>query len=121
MRTSQSLRIEVKKEGNTVKLQLFGRPFFNTVETGRKPTPNKKPSREFIENLKPWAAARGIPESKVWAIATVINRRGTNLWLDGGRDDIKGPAIDNFINSVSLAALDNLATEFQIKIRDMKW
>lgn len=120
-RTSQSLRIEVKKEGTTIKLQLFGRPFFNTVETGRRPTPGKKPSREFIENLKPWAAARGIDESAVWAIATVINRRGTNLWLDGGREDIIGPAVDNFVNDVSLALLDNAATEFQIKIREMKW
>ena len=75
LRTSQSLRIEVTQEGANIRLKLFGRPFFNTVETGRKATPGKKPSREFIENLKPWAEARGIDESAVWAIATKINQK----------------------------------------------
>src|SRR3990170_8440844 len=93
LKTSQSLRVETKQEGTKVKMQLIGRQFFTSVDDGRKPTPGKKPSRAFIENLKPWAEARGIPESAVWAIATVINRRGTNLWLAGGRDDIIPPAV----------------------------
>lgn len=120
-RTSQSLRIEVKKEGTKIKLQLFGRAFFTSVDDGRRPTPGKKPSREFIENLKPWAASRGIDESAVWAIATSINQKGTNLWKDGGRETVVPPAVDDFVNDVSLALLDNAATEFQIKIRQMKW
>lgn len=120
-RTSHSLRIEVSKEGSKVKMVLFGRPFFTSVEDGRRPTPGKKPSREFIENLKPWAAARGIDESAVWAIATKINKSGTNLWKDGGRDDIIGPAVDEFVNNVSQAALEAEAENFQLKIRQMKW
>jgi len=121
LKTSQSLRIEVSQEGSNVRLKLFGRPFFNTVETGRKPTPSKKPSREFIENLKPWAAARGIDEKAVWAIATKINQKGTNLFMAGGREDIVEPAVDTFVNSVSQGLLDTAADNFQIKIREMEW
>jgi hypothetical protein len=90
-----------------------------TVETGRKATPNKKPSREFIENLKPWAEARGIPEGAVWAIATKINKLGTNLFRAGGREDIVEPPVDNFINNVGQALLDSKADELVMKIREI--
>jgi hypothetical protein len=121
LKTSQSLRIEVTQSGDKIKLTLFGRAFFTSVEDGRKPTPGKKPSREFIENLKPWADARGIPQSAVWAIATSINKKGTNLWRSGGREDILEPAVDEFVSNVSQAALDNEADNFQLKLKQMKW
>jgi len=117
-KTSQSLRFEISQEGTKTRLKLFGRPFFMTVETGRKATPNKKPSREFIENLKPWAEARGIPEGAVWAIATKINKLGTNLWRAGGREDIVEPPVDNFINNVGQALLDSKADDLVMKIKD---
>ena len=117
-KTSQSLRFEISQEGTKTRLKLFGRPFFMTVETGRKATPNKKPSREFIENLKPWAEARGIPEGAVWAIATKINKLGTNLFRAGGREDIVEPPVDTFINNVSQQLLDSKADELVMKIRD---
>jgi hypothetical protein len=118
-KTSQSLRFEISQEWTKTRLKLFGRPFFMTVETGRKATPNKKPSREFIENLKPWAEARGIPEGAVWAIATKINKLGTNLWRAGGREDIVEPPVDNFINNVGQALLDSKADELVFKIREI--
>jgi hypothetical protein len=43
--TSHSLSIETKEEGTKIKMTLLGRPFFMTVQTGRRPTPGKKPSR----------------------------------------------------------------------------
>lgn len=118
LKTSRSLRFEITTEGTKTRLKLFGRPFFNTVSTGRKPTPNQKPSREFIENLKPWAAARGIDQGAVWAIATKINKLGTNLWREGGRTDIVEPAVDDFINNIGQALLDSKADELVFKIRD---
>lgn len=118
LKTSQSLRFETSTEGTKTKLKLFGRPFFNTVETGRKATPGKKPSREFIENLRPWAEARGIPQEAVWAIATKINKLGTNLFRAGGREDIIQPAVDDFVNNVSQELLDLKADELVFKIRD---
>lgn len=120
-RTSDSLRIEVSQEGTKVKMQLLGKEFFNVVRTGRKPTPGKKPSREMIANLSVWAEARGIDQSAVWAIATKIQASGTQLWREGGRTDIVEPAVDEFVNDVSTAILEQAATEFQIKIREMEW
>ena len=121
LQTSQSLRIEVSTEGAKIKLKLFGRPFFNTVETGRKPTPGKKPSRDMIRNISIWAEARGIDERAVWAIANKIQASGTKLWQEGGRTDIIEPALDTFINNVSQKLLDSAADDFQIKIREMEW
>lgn len=120
-KTSQSLRIELKQEGTKFKLQLFGRPFFMTVETGRQPTPDKKPSREMISNLTEWVNARGLDESAVWAIATKIQQRGTRLWFEGGRDDIVQPAVDTFVNDVSQAALEAEADNFILKVRSLEW
>lgn len=119
--TSHSLRIEVKQEGTKFKLQLFGRAFFMTVQTGRRPTPDKKPSREMIERITDWVEARNIDVSAVWGIATNIQKKGTKLWQSGGRTDIVDPAIDDFVNNVSEHILDNAADEFVLKVRAMKW
>lgn len=118
-RTSQSLRFEISTEGAKTRLKLFGRPFFNTVSTGRKPTPGRKPSREFIENLKPWAEARGIDEGAVWAIATKINNLGTNLFRAGGRTDIVEPAVEKFIYDVSSQWLDEKMDQIILKAREI--
>lgn len=118
LKTSQSLRQEITENSETINFKLYGRAFFMTVETGRRPTPDKKPSREMIENLRPWAASRGIDESKVWAIATKIQKQGTALWQAGGRDDIVEPPVDTFVNDLGWAMLDQLATDFQIKVRE---
>jgi hypothetical protein len=118
LRTSQSLRIEVKEQGPGVKMQLFGRPFFMSIYTGRKPTPDKKPSREMIANIGIWAAARGMNEKAVWGIATKIQKKGTQLWRDGGRIDDYERIVDTFINDVSTAVLDKEADNFILKVKD---
>jgi hypothetical protein len=117
-KTSQSLRFELKQEGVKYKMQLFGRPFFMTVQTGRKPTPDKKPSREMISNLIPWMEARGMDSSKVWGVATRIQQRGTRLWFEGGREDIVDPAVDEFINGVSQDILKLESDNFVLKVKD---
>lgn len=121
LKTANSLRIETKQEGTKVKMTLYGRPFFNTVRTGRRPTPDKKPSRDMIANIAEWVSARGLPESAVWAIATKIQQSGTQLWREGGREDIVEPAIDDFVNNVAQDLLDAKADELVLKIREMKW
>lgn len=121
LKTANSLRIEVKQEGTKVIMTAFGRPFFNTIRTGRKPTPDKKPSRDMISNIAEWVAARGIDESAVWAIATSIQKKGTALWREGGRTDIIEPATDDLINSTAQDLLDAKADEMILKIREMKW
>lgn len=118
--TSHSLRIEVNQSGNNFKLQLFGRAFFMTVETGRKPTPNKKPGRAMIERITRWVEARDIDIDAVWAIATNIQKKGTKLWQDGGRTDIVQPAIDDFINNTSNDLMDAVADEFINEWKSLK-
>lgn len=119
--TSHSLRIQITQEGTKYKMQMFGRPFFMTVQTGRRPTPDKKPSREMVDNIKKWIDARGIDESAAWAIATKINQQGTALFRAGGRTDIVDPAVDEFVNDIGQNLLDAEADNFQIKIRGMQW
>lgn len=119
--TANSLTQEITKEGTKFKYQLTGRPFFMTVQTGRKPTPDKKPSRAMINNITRWVNTRGMDASSAWAIATKIQQEGTKLWQSGGRTDIIDPAADEFINNVTEAILENEAEEFKIKINEFKW
>ena len=120
-KTANSLRIETVQQGPKVRMTLYGRAFFNTVRTGRKPTPDKKPSRDMISNIAEWVEARGIDEKAVWAIATSIQKKGTKLWQEGGREDIVEPAIDDFVNNVAQDLLDAKSEELILKIREMKW
>lgn len=120
-KTSHSLRIQINQEGTKYKMQLFGRPFFNTVSTGRRPTPDRKPSREMISNITEWVNARGMDESAVWAIATNIQKKGTALWRAGGREDIVEPAVDEFVNDVGENLLEAEADNFILKIKELEW
>lgn len=119
--TANSLSQEITQEGTKFKYQLTGRPFFMTIQTGRRPTPDKKPSRQMISNISRWVNALGIDASAVWGIATKINQEGTKLWQAGGRTDIVDPAADDFINKTTEAILENEAEEFKIKINEFKW
>lgn len=76
-KTSSSLRFDVSQQGAKTTLKIFGRPYIATVETGRKATPGVKPSRQFVENIKEWTKARGIPVGASYAIARSINEKGT--------------------------------------------
>lgn len=118
--TANSLQSDIKQEGTKFTYRLLGRPFFMTVQTGRRPTPDKKPSREMIDNISRWVDARGMDASAVWGIATNIQKKGTKLWQEGGRRDIVDPAMDDFINNATEEILENEAEEFKIKIEDFK-
>lgn len=119
--TARSLKFSIEQNGSVTRFVLTGRPFFNVVQTGRRPTPDKKPSREMITRITAWVKAKNIDLSAVWGIATKIQQEGTKLWQEGGRTDIINPAVDEFINSAARDILANEAEEFKIKIRDMKW
>lgn len=119
--SGNSLKIKVTQEGTKFRAQLMGRPYFMTVQTGRKPTPGKKPSRDMIANITRWVEARGMDLEAVWPIAMTIQRRGTRLWLEGGRTDIVDPAVDDFINNVSMRLADAGADDLILKVKEMKW
>jgi hypothetical protein len=101
--TSDSVEYDLTHSGlSKYKILIQGRPYFMTVETGRKPTPDKKPSREMVDNLAKWLRSVGKNESMKWAVATEINKHGTKLWQKGGRKDIVS-------NVLSESNLDNIA------------
>lgn len=90
---SDSPRPKVTGSVDNISIEIEVAPFFGTIETGRKPTPGIKPSKEMIDNLEDYAEAKGMsdPESAAWAMGVSIQERGTQLWRDGGRDDIFSP------------------------------
>lgn len=108
--TSRSLHYSVENQGNKTILTIVAKPYFMVVETGRKPTPDKKPGREMIENIGRWLAARGKQESMKWAVAVKINKEGTELYKKGGRKDIVSNVItDDFIQTVMKEILQHFA------------
>lgn len=100
--TSNSVKFEVTTEGDKTRLLIHAKPYFMVVETGRKATPDKKPSREMIQNIGEWLKARGKEDTMKWAVAVKIQKEGTELHKHGGRKDIVSNVIDdNFIKTLS--------------------
>ena len=119
--TSHSLRFEIKQDGTKTKFLLHGRPYFMTVQTGRRPTPGKKPSREMIDRITAWVEGRGMDLEAVWAIATKIQEKGTKLWQTGGRKDIVDPAVESFQKSIEEQLLKMGEDDLITKINELKW
>lgn len=108
-RTSNSLRFEVKDEGFKQILTIYGRPFFMTVETGRKATPDYKPSQQFVASIQEWMNAKGVPGS-AYAIARSIHKKGTKLFREGGRKDIVTDVVSD-VSQISKSLLDAFTKE----------
>jgi hypothetical protein len=119
LKTSQSLRFEIKEIGKNLRFQLYGRPFFMSVETGRKPTKEGATTGDptLFSAIEQWIKDKGIVANP-WAVTKAIHEKGTKLWRDGGRTDIVEPAVDTFINDVSTAILDKEADNFILKVKD---
>lgn len=110
-KTSRSLRYEISEGTDRIVLEVLGKPFFAVVETGRKPTPEKKPSRAMIDNIREWVSARGKPDSAVWAIATNIQKHGTALFRKGGRTDIYSDQKETFADELYQSITNEIADE----------
>lgn len=108
-KSSESIYSLISESGGIYTIEVNAKPFFAVLETGRKPTPDKKPSREMVESIKEWTNAKGIPESAAWAIAVNINKNGTKLWQQGGRKDIYSNETESFTKEV----LEALSKEIQ--------
>ena len=109
--TIQSLTIQSSDDSVT----LFGRPYFGTLETGRKP--GKMPP---VSSILDWIKAKPIPvptkmkdTSFAYAIAKKIANEGTSLYQKGGRNDVYSNEIPNTINSISRKLLGLFTTEIE--------
>ena len=90
--TSQSLRSDMLNDN---RVQVSGKEFIYVVETGRKA--GKRPP---IEGIMKWlqtgkVSITGSIESAAYAISKKIGEEGSKLFREGGRTDIRTPAIDD--------------------------
>lgn len=97
-RTIASMKVEVTEDGGV----LWGRSPFGTLETGRKP--GKVPAG-FWKIIRQWMDDKGIqvqkPDSFAYLVARKIANEGTQLFRNGGRDDIYSPEVKDTVERVS--------------------
>lgn len=97
-RTIASMKVEVTEDGGV----LWGRSPFGTLETGRKP--GKVPAG-FRKIIRQWMDDKGIqvqkPDSFAYLVARKIANEGTQLFRNGGRDDIYSPEVKDTVERVS--------------------
>ena len=109
--TSRSTRFEVTQEQTITHFRLLGRPYYMTVETGRRATPGQKPSKSFLQNIQEWMSFRGLP-GKAWAIAQSIINKGTELFRLGGRKDIVTPVLSGTGAEIAQATLKQFVNKY---------
>lgn len=78
-KTADSARYVVEGKESKMSLEILARPFTPVLETGSKPAKTLKPSKEMLEELKPWAQVRGIPEDKVYGVAVNLLKNGQKV------------------------------------------
>lgn len=118
--TSRSLRFTVTQEQTKTIFQITGRPYFMTVETGRRPTPTYKPSKAFVDRIQAWMKAKGLP-GKAYAIAQSIHKKGTELYRVGGRKDIVSNVINQSLyDQISQEVLKQFVNQYIVSVNRNK-
>lgn len=96
-RTIASLKVEITENSGI----LWGRKPFGTLETGRRPG---RVPKGFYKIILDWIEAKGIrvekPKTFAYFIARKIAREGTQLYRDGGRDDIYSKEIEITVKTI---------------------
>lgn len=104
-KTADSMTVRIFKEGDIVVGELDARAFFGNLEQGNKPfgaqhfryradgTTYPSAPKWFTEIIREWAEAKHLDFESPWAVATKIMTEGTELYRNGGRDDIFTPEI----------------------------
>lgn len=134
-RTIQSLRVETDENSAT----LFGRGFFDVLETGRK---SGKVPYDFQTIIRKWMQDKGIkarpieyktnrphkytPQERgertlAFFIARNIRKNGTTLFRAGGRQDIYSDAVTKAIKRIKERLAGVVHTEISsIKINNIE-
>jgi hypothetical protein len=114
-KTARSVRFEVKDNGDKATLKIVGRPYFMTVQTGRKATPQfTKPSKEFVDNIREWLQASGSDQGAAYAIARSIHQKGTKLWQQGGNTIISNIVNESLTDKISQDVLKEFAKYYLV-------
>lgn len=124
-RTAASIQPEVKVGSESIEAVLWGRRFFQGLETGRK---GGKVPRGFYYMLKQWSIDKGIQFAKeserstfAYFLARKIAAEGTALYRKGGRSDIYTPEIRSVMSDLDEMVSWFMEQEMQtIKLNDNK-
>ena len=106
-RTMNALEVRMRREGESIIGEIWGRPFTGALETGSRPASrasrNSKLTRKVMAvDLAEWMRIRGLTngltdEQRKHAaehLAWYIRKYGSALYRNGGRRDIITPAIE---------------------------
>lgn len=128
-KTEESIRYEVTEKEYNYNLKVYGRGYFEALETGRGPR-KESTYGEFDTHLEEWMEARGF-SSKVskkgikyykigdnWysgkSLAYMINKRGDKTYRSGGRE-VYSNELDKFITEMKEGVTDAFVTSVQTK------
>lgn len=96
-RTSSCLHVSVDENHGI----LFGRQAFAVLEEGRRPG---KVPKGFYQIIQQWVKDKNIqvenPKSFAYLVSRKIAREGTELYRNGGRDDIYSRDIEETIKNI---------------------
>ena len=114
-KTIESMQVVVEQLGDDYVGTLYGRQFFGNLETGNKPWKNQpmRVPRFFHDIIQEWIEAKGL-SLNAWAVSYKIIHEGTQLYRQGGRDDIFSNEIQKTIDSLGkglIALYDMQITE----------
>jgi len=89
----------LKSTATDTRLTVTGAPWIMALETGRRPRQSTQDSG-LASKLEKWIVAKGIPirrtlEQDAKGLAWFINKYGTKLFREGGRQDIVSPAVSD--------------------------
>lgn len=91
-KTIASLHVKLSENGGI----LWGRQAFEVLESGRK---GGKVPKGFYQIIQQWVKDKGIqvdkPKTFSYFVARKIAREGTQLYRNGGRDDIYSKEIEH--------------------------
>lgn len=113
-RTIESMIVRVDDIGDGVVIgELDARPYFAGLETGSRPwsvihTRQRKDGTEypsapkwFIDIVRDWAGSKGVNLDSPWGVATKIMTSGSELFRNGGRNDIFSNEIPVTVENLS--------------------
>lgn len=96
-KTRDSLSVEVSSDITSATATMYGRKYFAALETGSRPWKKqyKHPPKPFVETIAKWMVDKGIDGVSAYLVARKIMREGSNLYRDGGRQNIFTPVMED--------------------------
>lgn len=115
-KTKKSAFYRIEGREKVVSLTILARAFVPVLETGSKPAKTNVPSKEMIEELTPWAKARGIPEEAIYPIAKELLRKGQQVnrnVYSQQMEEFGDEVVDRVVNEFAGLAINQVVNAFE--------